>query len=65
LKKTGLSEWGIYTSDNRCVYNLPGCETQASALTNANAWVSSWTNAELRTEDEQQVQQTDRVPSAT
>jgi len=65
LKKTGVCEWGIYSSSGTCIYALPGCTSQEMAMHNANAWVSSWSSSVIRTEDEQQIRQTDRVPSKT
>jgi len=64
LRGTGNHEWSIYTEDGRWIYTLPIMGSSNAALDYARAWITSWSGSTIRMEDEQE-QQTDRVPSKT
>jgi hypothetical protein len=54
LRKTGPSEYTIYSDKGYSLYVMHRCSSPDDAMLTAKAWASSWISVSIRMEDEQQ-----------
>jgi hypothetical protein len=53
VKKTGHSEYTIYSDKGISMHVLTNCVLGDEAMNRARVWASSWTSVNVRMEDEQ------------
>ena len=54
LRKTGHSEYTIFSDKGLAMHVLYNCTTKDDAVNRARVWASSWSSVNVRFEDEQQ-----------